>query len=166
MTDPRIPTTNRDDETAAPTVPPDVIAPGGEPGVLAAWQNWVEGVRAELPVDEEADALRMWQERLKEIDAEVTPPALQEARADEDLAMQKQYPGEYAAYTESQSTARRTVLAHAQNVKDVHDALAHLTEAEWAEVAMTYCYPLTRPFRGPTRLRFLARTKAEPPAGA
>jgi hypothetical protein len=89
------------------------------------------------PVDPES--IPAVQEMLDAIKAAEEPLALQEARRHEDATMRAAYPGEYVAYTESAADARRTVLAHDRSLKVVHDALAHLTEAQINVVRVTYC---------------------------
>lgn len=97
------------------------------------------------PVDPESNpAVR---EMLDAVKAAETPPALQEARRNEDAAMRAAYPGEYVAYTESAPGAR-TVLAHDPSLKAVHAALAHLTDAQINAVRVTYCDAPASGFRG------------------
>ncbi len=86
-----------------------------------------------------------------------------EARCECDIGLESAFPGEYVAFRErwEHPTLSRTILAHDKSLKTVHDALAHLKEAEIEAVRVTYCYPPGRPFRGPSRIRLSAPTNAD-----
>jgi hypothetical protein len=104
---------------------------------------------------EETDAI--WEKADELVRAVATPRAVQDARRNEDRAMREQYPGEYVAYLEAESTAVRTVLAHDRSLKVVHAALANLPEDTLNSVTVTHYDPPAEvpAFRGPNRVKQL-----------